>query len=222
MPGFNLAVMPMRNPRLAIAILAIPCMGVFCLPAMARPPHKKALADYLGPGVARKLNDCRTCHVPVEEGTDALDERPHNPFGKRLKAVRPELKRAGKPSAIPARVNAVADEDSDGDGISNLLELVTGHFPGEADDRPSSGELDRGRAAVAVLRRAQSGYAWNPFKKSPALTFRSSGRGRARNPIDFFIAAGHEARPHASTRSEPAGAFAPAISRFDRAAARAG
>ena len=195
MPGFSLAVKPMRHRRLGIAILVTVCLGIVGLPALARPPHKKALADYLGPGLASKLNDCRTCHLPAEEGADALDARPHNPFGKRLKAVRSELKKAGKPSGIPARIEAVADEDSDGDGISNLLELVTGHFPGEADDRPAAGELAKGRAAIAALRRAHSGYAWNPFERvaRPELPVVRS-RGWVRNPIDLFIAAEHESR----------------------------
>ncbi len=165
------------------------------MPAYARPPHKKALADYLGPGMARKLNDCRTCHLPPEEGSDALDARPHNPFGKRLKAARSELRKVDKPSGIPARVVAVADEDSDGDGFSNLLELVTGHYPGEADDRPAPSELAKGRAAVAALTHAQSGYAWNPFERvtRPEVPVVRS-RGWVRNPIDQLIATEHEAR----------------------------
>ena len=154
----------MRQRRLGIAILIMAFVGAAGLPALARPPHKKALADYLGPALARKLNDCRTCHVPVDAGADPEDERPHNPFGKRLKAVRDELKKAGMPSAIRARIEAVAAEDSDGDGVANLLELVTGHFPGEADDRPAVSELANGRAAIAALVRARSGYAWNPFE----------------------------------------------------------
>jgi hypothetical protein len=171
------------------------CVGTAELPVLARPAHKKALADYLGPGVARKLNDCRTCHLPAEDGAEELDARPHNAFGKRLKAVRLELRKARKPSGIPARVESVADEDSDGDGVSNLLELVTGHFPGEADDRPASGELPKGRAAIAALRRAQSGYAWNPFEPvgRPEIPVIHS-RGWVRNPIDEFVAAEHEAR----------------------------
>ncbi len=185
----------MRQRRLGIAILVLAYCGAAGLPALARPPHKKALNDYLGPGVARKLNDCRTCHLPAFEGDDTLDARPHNPFGKRLKAVRVELRKAGKPSGIPARVDAVADEDSDGDGISNLLELVTGHFPGEADDRPATGELAKGRAAIIALRQAQSGYAWNPFEPvgRPEIPVIRS-RGWVRNPIDEFIATEHEAR----------------------------
>src|SRR5947209_3329749 len=129
----------MRERRHGIGILVAMAawLVVAGLPAMARPPHKKALADHLGPGMARKLNDCRTCHLPPEEGADPMEERPHNPFGQRLKAVRSQLKRAGKPSGIPARIQAVAREDSDGDGVPNLLELVTGHFPGEAGDAPA-------------------------------------------------------------------------------------
>ena len=124
----------MRYRRLGITIVVTLCLSSSELPALARPPHKKALADYLGAGQARKLNDCRTCHLPADEGAEALDARPHNAFGKRLKAVRSELRKGGKPSGIPARVESIADEDSDGDGIPNLLELVTGHFPGEADE----------------------------------------------------------------------------------------
>src|SRR5690348_5223996 len=82
-------------------------LGLTALPAMARPPHKMAMADYLGPGLVPKLNDCRTCYLEPEEGSDPMEERPHNSFGKRLKAVRAQLKRAGKPSRIPARIQAV-------------------------------------------------------------------------------------------------------------------
>ncbi len=170
---------------------------------------------------AERLPDLPRCRP--SRGPTPLDERPHNPFGKRLKAVRSELKKAGKPSGIPARIEAVADEDSDGDGIPNLLELVTGHFPGEADDRPAAAELAKGRAAIAALKQAASGYAWNPFERvaRPELPVVRS-RGWVRNPIDFFIAAEHECtRPDASARSEPAGAPAPALPRFDRSAARA-
>ncbi len=161
----------------------------------ARPPHKKALADYLGPGLARKLNDCRTCHLEPEPGADPSEDRPHNAFGKRLKAVRSQLRKAGKPSGIPARIEAIAAEDSDGDGVPNLLELVTGHFPGEAGDRPETAELARGRAAIAALERARSGYPWNPFERVSRPTAPVvPTSGAIANPIDAFIAAEHAAR----------------------------
>jgi hypothetical protein len=200
----SLGGLTMRLRALGIVLRVGAIVGALACSALARPPHKKALADYLGPGQARKLNDCRTCHVPTEEGSDAGEAPPHNAFGNRLKSVRAELKKAGKPSGIPARIEAVADEDSDGDGVGNLLELVTGHFPGDAGDRPGADEFAKGRAGIAVLSQATAGYKWNPFERvqRPVLpTIRS--RDWAKNAIDFFIAAEHEShgltpRPEAS------------------------
>jgi hypothetical protein len=156
------AAMKDRRFGWKIAVIAMAWLVMAGLPAGARPPHKKALADYLGPGLARKLNDCRTCHVPPEEGADASEDRPHNAFGKRLKAIRSQLKKAGKPSGIPARIEAVAGEDSDGDGVPNLLELVTGHFPGDSGDKPGAPELARGRAANPRLELTRGRKTSNP------------------------------------------------------------
>ena len=186
-----------RRRGLRMAVIAAAWLALTALPAHARPPHKKAMADYLGPGLARKLNDCRTCHLEPEPGADASEDRPHNAFGKRLKAVRAQLRKAGQPSGIPARLQAIADEDSDGDGVPNLLELVTGHFPGEADDKPAASELARGRAAIAALERSRSGYPWNPFERVDRPTVpvvRDPSGSAIRNPIDAFIAAEHAAR----------------------------
>src|SRR5438477_6565703 len=88
----------------------------------ARPAYKRALAEYLGPYLSKKLNDCRTCHLPDGPG----DEKRHNPFGARLRAVKEELRQAGKTTALADRLDAIAAEDSDGDGVTNLLELLAG------------------------------------------------------------------------------------------------
>jgi len=48
---------------------------------MPRPAHKQALAQYFGPFLAKKLNDCRTCHLPDQPGQTAAapdEEKPHN------------------------------------------------------------------------------------------------------------------------------------------------
>lgn len=190
----------MRDRRRGlIGVMAIATAGaILANPvAQARPPHRKAMADYLGPTLARKLNDCRTCHAEPEPGADPSEDRPHNAFGSRLKGVRSQLRKAGQPSGIPARIEAIANEDSDGDGVANLLELVTGHFPGEAGDHPEAAELPRGRAAIAAIQRSRSGYAWNPFERvsrPPVPVVSTSGPMPIRNPIDAFIAAEHAAR----------------------------
>ena len=201
-----------RRGLIRLLAIAAAWLVLTGLPALARPPHKKALADYLGPGLARKLNDCRTCHLVPEPGADESEDRPHNAFGKRLKAVRAELRKAGKPSGIPAQVQAVAGEDSDGDGVPNLLELVTGHFPGEADDKPAASELARGRATIAALERSQGGYPWNPFERvdrPPVPAVRASGwRSEPDRCLHRRRARG--TRPVAPARGEPAGPAAPA------------
>src|SRR2546425_678517 len=69
--------------------------------AFGRPAHKKALAEFFGPFLANRLNDCRTCHLPAPSGAavNAFPQsKPHNPFGARLKAVKKELKKLGKPA----------------------------------------------------------------------------------------------------------------------------
>ncbi|HEX8202099.1 MAG TPA: DUF1549 and DUF1553 domain-containing protein, partial [Isosphaeraceae bacterium] len=145
--------------------------------------------------LAKRLDDCRTCHVPGQDGADDIENKPHNPFGARLKRVKSELQRAGKPTGIPARLEAIADEDSDGDGVPNLVELLAGHYPGEADDTPSPDEVARGRGALAALRKRKDSYAWAPFEpvRRPVVP-RVRATAWVRNPIDAFLAAEHEAR----------------------------
>ncbi len=193
----------MRWKLCPVAALAV--VACWCLPhAVARPPHKRAMADYYGPTLAKKLNDCRLCHVatpspptplPQEGGGEDVQEKPHNAFGARIKAVRNELRTAGKKTGIAERLQAVADEDSDGDGVANLVEILTGHYPGEADDKPAAEELQKAAGLLAAFRKAKSAYPWTPFEvvKRPGVPqFKDSGWGR--NPIDAFIAAEHEAR----------------------------
>src|SRR5438270_13621971 len=116
-----------RLPRPTITWFPLTAAGTLLLlaagsPAQARPAHKRALADYFGPFLAKNLNDCRTCHVPEKPGTaaDALaEEKPHNPFGARLAVVRKELRKAGKKASIPQCLEVIANEDSDGDGVPN-------------------------------------------------------------------------------------------------------
>ena len=96
----------------------------------ARPAHKRALADYFGPMLPKKLNDCRTCHLPDPPGTTAdqlASEKPHNPFGARLKAIKSEMRKAGKTIDIPTLL-ITGDEDLT-TGV-NEAEFMRGHIPG--------------------------------------------------------------------------------------------
>ena len=184
---------------LAVVFLSVP------LTAQARPAYKQGFAQYFGPFLAKKLNDCRTCHVADAPGDKKQDakkesgrigdgEKPHNLFGARLKDVKAELRDAGKKTALEDRLQAILDEDSDGDGVSNLLELLTGHFPGDKNDRPSAEELASARATLIAFKKFRDGYPWRPFDvvSRPAVP-RVKNSSWVSNPIDAFIAAEHEA-----------------------------
>ncbi|HMF18227.1 MAG TPA: DUF1549 domain-containing protein, partial [Gemmataceae bacterium] len=107
--------------------------------------------------------------------------------------MKAELKKAGRDTDIMARLRAIADEDSDGDGIPNLLELLAGHNPGESSDKPSQPEIAVARRKMAYLLRQSDGYPWTPFKKvARPLVPTVKATAWVRNPIDAFIAAEHE------------------------------
>jgi hypothetical protein len=120
-------------------------LGAF---AQARPNYRSALATFVGKPLPEKLNDCRTCHV-VAAGADPsrVNGRSLNVYGQRLRKALPELRAAKKRAGIRNRLEAVADEDADGDGASNGDELLSGHFPGDARDTPTAEERERARKA---------------------------------------------------------------------------
>ncbi len=161
--------------------------------ASAKPAHKRALLDYFGPELSKKLHDCRTCHLADKPGAND-EEKPHNVFGARLAALRKEFRKAGKDSDIIARLEASADEDSDGDGVANFLEIISGHSPADPADKPSAKEVTRARGRLVELRARRSGvYAWKPFEpvKRPPIPAVKNKDWQS-NPIDAFIAAEHE------------------------------
>jgi hypothetical protein len=170
----------LRFCHLTFCFLLIP--GV----AHAKPVHKQALIEFLGPLAEKSLMDCRYCHLPTEKEAD--EERPHNTFGKRLAALRTELRSKQQPIEISTRLSLLANEDSDGDGFSNLEEWISGHFPGDASDRPTQEEL-----AKVGLKRLEFQLwikrdPWKPLDPPirpnlPAIQSTSS----ARNPVDLFI-----------------------------------
>ncbi|MGL4553796.1 MAG: DUF1549 domain-containing protein, partial [Gemmataceae bacterium] len=147
--------------------------------APARPPYRKALADLLDLPAASPLNDCAACHLPGPE-----DDRPHNRFGARLKAARAELRKAGRPTDITARLLAVADEDADGDGAANLLELLAGTAPADPKATPDAKALTLARERRTKLLASLSGYRWRPFDRvaRPDVP-RLPGLG----PVDAFL-----------------------------------
>jgi hypothetical protein len=173
------------------------CVALFGFPSVqARPVHKQALAQYFGPFLSKKLNDCRTCHLPDPPGSVASGqdyEKPHNAFGLRLKTVKEELRKAGKKTSLEARLEAILAEDADGDGVGNLIEILTGHYPGEKDDHPTTAELANLQELLSRFSKFRKSYPWRPLEvvQRPAVP-KVRNASWVRNPIDAFISAEHE------------------------------
>src|SRR5262245_47457380 len=186
----------------SLSLLAL-CLLAFPPLASARPAYRRALADLLDLPSSSRLNDCRTCHLAPKPGADEKD-RPHNAFGARLKAVRTELKKAGKPTDIAARILHIAAEDSDKDGVAKLHELLAGTFPGEASDRPDAAGVAAARKKQVVFLDALKGYRWRPFERvtRPGLPVVRDADW-ARNPIDAFVAVEREKRQLAPRPEAP-------------------
>src|SRR5262249_5601447 len=113
---------------------------------------------------------------------------PHNPFGVRLKELGRELKAAGKSWDLPARLRAAAAEDSDGDGVPNEIEILSGHAPGDPRDVPSAEEIKAAEAARRAFEAPRDAYDWQPFRpvERPAVPEVRHPEW-VRNPIDAFI-----------------------------------
>lgn len=177
-----------RHRATRMRLLAALVWLVLISPASSRPAHKKALADALGPFLHVKLNDCRTCHLAAKPGEEESEtDKPHNAFGARLKAVRRELKK----TELTVRLDAIAEEDADQDGVANLVELLAGHNPGEKDDRPTAAEIAEVNKKLPAFLKFRSAYPWRPFEVVQRPTPpQVKNAGWIRNPIDAFIAAG--------------------------------
>lgn len=187
------------NRCVVLLAVVFSCMASI---AQARPAHKQALAAHLGPFFLAKVNDCRLCHVPGEVKPD--EDKPRNAFGESLEAAAERLEKDGKPAEIPDRFTLIENDDADGDGISNLIEVLAGSFPGDAVAMPNDNELKLVEKALNRYRKFLASYPWKPFESVERPAVPRSPDDAAAHPIDAFLAEGQrdcELVPRA--RAEP-------------------
>ena len=165
--------------------------------ALARPPYKHTLKKLYGARLNANLHQCATCHLAKDEvGVgEAFDEEnpPHNVFGERLRELGDAIGEEEPGGDILARLQRIANEDADGDGIANELEILAGKYPGRSQSRPDEQELIAARDALAAREREATGYAWEPFQRVTRPDVPESKlTGWGRTPIDAFIAAEYD------------------------------
>src|SRR5687768_16494435 len=177
------------NPG-ALGALALVCS----FSASGTPANKAALDKHYDRFLSKSLSRCTTCHLPSQnKAPENLDEFPHNPFGDRLRLVA-KVAGSAKPD-IAARLQRIANEDSDGDGVPNEAEILLGHNPGEKTDTPAANALAQASTRQREFAKVLASYRWRPFEPVQRPPFPKIKNERwARNPIDRFIAAEHEAR----------------------------
>jgi hypothetical protein len=176
------------------------CIVIVCLNASgnlrATPANKATFSRHYDQYLAKRLNHCTTCHFPSSnKNPESLDEFPHNPFGKRLKAIGRELADAGKSKDISVRLALVAEEDSDGDGLANEIELLLGHSPGDVEDKPNEKALAQSTERKIEFAKFLKSDRWDPFQPPSRRTPPIAQNGEwPKNAIDQFIATEHPKR----------------------------
>ncbi len=165
--------------------------------AHATPANKSSLAKHFDTFLPASLNTCTTCHLPSsKKSPESLKEFPHNPFGNRLRELGEGLRADGNKSDLATRLTLIAKDDSDGDGVDNLTELLLGHNPGDARAKPTTAELANASQRRAAFDKFLTSYRWKPFDlvQRPAPPIIRDSPFPIRNSIDSFLAAEHQAR----------------------------
>jgi len=172
----------------------------------ANPAHRAAIAKHFGSFLPEKLQNCSLCHHG-EDGEEAssLEEFPHNVFGNAFRVAGVQLATAKQDDAIAQRLEKIAEMDVDGDGISNLAEILLGSFPGDATDFPNSSDLSRKEERITAYHEKLAQYAWRPFlpvvrPQTPPV----AGTWEI-NAVDSFVSAKHQSlrlTPQEETRPE--------------------
>lgn len=125
-------------------VLAVMLQAV---PAQARPSGPALFCEAYpdSPHCTGKLPECSMCHTTVPG---------RNAYGMAVEAhLLPDLPRplpeAAYAAGLPDALAAVESRDSDGDGFSNLDEMLLGSFPGNAASSPGGSDGCAGSAGNA-------------------------------------------------------------------------
>jgi hypothetical protein len=141
--------------KLAVLLGAIVCVGFLGTEALAQKPFLNKLRSVYSLE-KEKNGSCKMCHSYDKEKGESAEKDNLNAYGKMLQAA-PEMKPVvGKGdehkftpeelNAVEAAVKATGDKDVDGDGATNLEEVMLGTYPADKASVPDKAALEKFRA----------------------------------------------------------------------------
>jgi len=177
----------MARTRWLITAIAL-CHLASGTTAPAKPAYRQAVGRHFGDQLPERLQQCTLCHIGDPEDAE------HNPFGSRLaEAPAESSSNSGAEPSIIDQWLTIRDEDSDGDGASNLEEILAGTWPGDARDTPPRERTPAEQLALeqrmARYLRHLAAYPWRPFKPVVRPPVPHSASPHGAHPIDAFLEA---------------------------------
>lgn len=129
----------MRAHHLIVGILAVGFIVVLTAPVLGTQKIGERLAERL------KLDPKKSCVICHDANKGEPGSRNLNKFGKDFDGAYSKQKKGADRAA--KAVDAIAREDADGDGATNMEELSLGTLPSDAKSLPAADKLAEYRKA---------------------------------------------------------------------------
>lgn len=145
--------MRIQNKILFSLVTAVAALMVLQFPSAAQKPFLMRVRKLYGLG--RETGNCTLCHKFDKDKGESPHDENLNPFGEAIRQS-DNMKGLHKKGddykytpeeldKVEAAVKAIENVDSDGDGATNLEELMLGTFPGDAKSAPAKDALEKFR-----------------------------------------------------------------------------
>ncbi len=117
-----------------LAALPLCLIALLAEPASAKKNFFDAICQNIK--LNEKIANCALCHAGEKPSEHNLGK-----YGQAFRAALAATPRKGPKNRYVAAMEAIADQDSDGDGATNGEEIALGTFPGDPKSTPTAEQL---------------------------------------------------------------------------------